>query len=130
MVKEYALAMIAGMWLADGIALLLAPRFIIDHLRTAFQIHSALWPWQLFAIAAGVVLLIAGFDLRYQPLWTCTAGGMMAKGMFLAGAPSAWRERVVGWLLAREDVDYRFWGLGLCALAVLLLHALGWLGYE
>jgi hypothetical protein len=25
-------------------------------------------------------------------------------------------------------VDYRFWGLGLCTLAVLLLHALGWIG--
>lgn len=128
--KEYALAMIAGMWLADGIALLALPRFIINHLRLAVHMPTALWPWQLLAITAGAVLLIAGFDLRYQPLWTCIAAGMMAKGIFLAGAPGAWRDRVVSWLLAREDVDYRLWGLGLCTLAVLLLHALGWLGRE
>jgi hypothetical protein len=55
---------------------------------------------------------------------------MMAKGLFLAAAPAVWRDRVIGWFLAREDVDYRFWGLGLCALAMLLLHALGWIGRE
>jgi hypothetical protein len=27
-------------------------------------------------------------------------------------------------------VDYRFVGIGLCTLAALLLHALGWLGQE
>jgi len=28
------------------------------------------------------------------------------------------------------DLDYRFVGIGLCTLAALLLHALGWLGQE
>jgi len=128
--KEYALAIIAGMWLADGIALLVAPRFIIDHVRSAIQINTALWPWQLFAVVAGILLFWAGLELRYQPIWICTAGGMVCKGLFLAFAPLQKREGFVGWALGREDVDYRFWGLGLCTLAVLLLHALGWIGQE
>lgn len=128
--KEYALAMIAGMWLADGVALIVAPRFIINAVREAIRMNTALWPWQLFAVIAGVLLLWAGLDLPYQTLWVCTAAGMMAKGMFLAAAPATWRDQIIGWFLARDDVDYRFWGLGLCALAVLLLHALGWIGRE
>ena len=32
------------------------------------------------------------------------------------------------WCVGREDIDYRFRGLGLCTLAVLLLYALGWIG--
>lgn len=128
--KEYALAIIAGMWLADGLALLVAPRFIIGQVRTAIQINITLWPWQLFAVLAGIVLFWAGFELRYQPLWICAAGGMVCKGLFLAFAPTQRRERVVAWSLGRGDVDYRFWGLGLCALAVLLLHALGWIGQQ
>ena len=54
---------------------------------------------------------------------------MIAKGLFLWLGPIALRERVITWCAAREDVDYRLWGLGLCTLAVLLLHALGWIGY-
>jgi hypothetical protein len=128
--KEYALAIIAGMWLADGLALLVVPRFIIDHVRSTIQINTALWPWQLFAVVAGILLFWAGLELRYQPLWICAAGGMVGKGLSLAFAPAQRRERVVAWSLGREDVDYRFWGLGLCTLAVLLLHALGWIGRE
>lgn len=128
--KEYALAIIAGMWLADGVILLAVPRFIIDHVRTAIEINVALWPWQLFAVVAGIILFWAGLELRYQPLWICMAGGMVSKGLFLAFAPALWRDRIVAWSLGREDVDYRFWGLGLCTLALLLLHALGWIGQE
>jgi len=126
--NEYALAAIAGMWLADGLALLVAPRFVIDRVRHAVHGNVALWPWQLFAVVVGVVLCVAGLELRYQPLWVLSAGGMVFKGLFLAFGPPPWRERVVTWFLSREDVDYRFWGLGLCTLAALLLHALGWLG--
>ena len=53
---------------------------------------------------------------------------MVMKGVFLAVGPEEWKQWVVGWCLGREDVDYRFWGLGLCTLALLLLRALGWLG--
>jgi hypothetical protein len=129
-VKEYALAMIAGMWLADGMALVIAPRFIIEKVRPALALPTTLWPWHWVGVVAGLVLLLAGFELRYQPLWWGVAIGMMGKGMFLASAPHALQERVVQWLLGREDVDYRLWGLSLCTLAVLLLHALGWIGRE
>jgi len=128
--KEYALAVIAGMWLADGVALLGAPRFVIDHVRTIIQIDTALWLWQLFAVVAGIALFWAGLELQYQPLWICAAGGMVGKGASLAFAPAHRREQLVAWSLGREDMDYRFWGLGLCTLAVLLLHALGWIGQE
>ena len=37
------------------------------------------------------------------------------------------RESVLQWCLSREAVDYRIWGLGLCTLSVLLIHACGWL---
>jgi len=126
--KEYALAMIGGMWLVDGLALLVAPRFVIDHVRTAVQTTPALHPWQLFLVAVGAVLFWAGLGLRYQLLWICAAEGMVCKSLFLAFASAQMRDQLVAWSLGREDVDYRFWGLGLCTLAVLLLHALGWIG--
>lgn len=128
--KEYALAAIAGMWLADGISLLAAPRFVIERVRAALQAQILVWPWQLLSAAAGMVLGIASLDLHYQPLWILCAGGMIVKGLFFSLAPQAWRGSALAWLLGREDVDYRFWGLGLCTLAVLLLHALGWIGQE
>ena len=49
-------------------------------------------------------------------------------GAFLSIGPHSGREPVIVWCVGREDIDYRFWGLGHCALAVLLLHALGWIG--
>jgi hypothetical protein len=128
--KEYALALIGGMWLVDGLALLMVPRFVIDHVRTAIQITAVLRPWQLFSVAVGTVLFWAGIGLRYQPLWICAAGVMVCKGLFLAFASAQKHDQLVAWSLGREDVDYRFWGLGLCTLALLLLHALGWIGQE
>ena len=53
---------------------------------------------------------------------------MVAKGAFLSIGPHSWRRLVIDWCVGREDIDYRFCGLSLCALAVLLLHALGWVG--
>jgi hypothetical protein len=126
--REYALAAIAGMWLADGISLLAAPRFVIERVRAAIQAQLVLWPWHLLSAAAGAVLGVAGLDLPYQPLWFLCAGGMILKGLFLALGPEPWRGRALVWSLGREEVDYRFWGLALCTLAVLLLHALGWIG--
>lgn len=126
--KDYALAAIAGIWLADGCSLLLAPRFMVARLREVIRQQPAIWTWQWLSVVAGAVLLIAALPLTYQPLWIVTALVMLTKGMFLALGPEAWRSRVVEWCLNRDDVDYRFVGIGLCTLAVLLLHALGWLG--
>ena len=128
--REYALAAIAGIWLADGLALVLAPRFVIERLREVIRQQPGIWTWQWLSVVAGIVLLVAALRLRYQPLWMLTALSMLAKGIFLALGPKTWRSRLVEWCLNREEVDYRFVGIGLCTLAALLLHALGWLGQE
>ncbi|MFO0707494.1 MAG: hypothetical protein U0412_11640 [Nitrospira sp.] len=128
--KDYVLAAIAGIWLADGLSLLIAPRFVVERLREALQQQPSLWTWQWLSVMAGTALLTAGWSLPLQPLWLLTALAMIGKGTLLAAGPGRWREKLVSWGLSREDVDYRFVGLGLCALAVLLLHALGWLPHN
>jgi uncharacterized protein YjeT (DUF2065 family) len=130
MMKDYALAAIAGIWLADGLSLLLVPRFVVERLREVIRQQPTIWTWQWLSVVAGAILLIAALPLRYQPLWFLTALCMLIKGIFLALGPKTWRLRLVEWGLNREDVDYRFVGIGLCTLAALLLHALGWLGQE
>ena len=124
----YVLAAIAGIWAADGLALLVAPRSVILRIKEVVAVAPTMLRWEGLAIGLGLLLLIGSQDLRYQPLWTLTGLAMVAKGTFLAVGPERWRKLVMDWCLAREDVDYRFWGLGLCTLAVLLLHALGWMG--
>lgn len=127
---DYALAAIAGIWLADGLSLLVAPRMVIQRVREALQERPSLRIWQLASVALGLMLLAGTLEFRYQPLWAITASGMILKGLFLVwGAPS-WRAATLTWCFQREDVDYRLFGIGLCTLAVLLLHALGWLGRE
>jgi len=128
--REYILAFLAGIWAADGISLLIAPRLIINRVREATAMTPSIFRWQILAVAGGIALFILGFDLTYSPLWMITATGMIAKGIFLWLGPTEIRKRVLKWCWNREDIDYRFWGLGLCALAVLLLHALGWIGKE
>ena len=123
--KDYALAALAGVWLADGIALLLAPRYIITQVRELLQQSPAILRWELLAIIGGVFLLFAAQELPYQWLWMMTAGGMIAKGASLSIGTHSWRGPVIDWCVGWEDIDYRFWGLGLCTLAVLLLYALG-----
>jgi len=126
--RGYVLAALAGIWLADGMALLLAPRSIIARVHELLQQSPEILRWELLAILGGLFLFFAAQELPYQWLWRVTAGGMIAKGAFLSIGPPSWRGPVIDWCLGREDIDYRFLGLGLCALAVLLLNALGWIG--
>ena len=120
---------LAGVWLADGVSLLLAPRAVMNRVREVAATNPRIFRWQLLSILAGTVLLVLGFNLPYQPLWSLIALGIIGKGFLLWLAPQQLRARMLDWCSAREDVDLRFWGLGLCALAVLLLHALGWIGH-
>ena len=122
------MAALAGVWLADGIALLVAPRYIITRVLELLQQSPAILRWELVAIIGGVFLFFAAQELPYQWLWMVTAGGMIAKGAFLSIGMHSWRGPVIDWCVGREDIDYRSWGLGLCTLAVLLLDALGWIG--
>jgi hypothetical protein len=84
--------------------------------------------WELLAIIGGVFLLFASQELPYQWLWMVTAGGIIAKGAFPSIETHSWRGPVIDWCVGREDIDYRFRGLGFCTLAVLLLYTLGWIG--
>jgi len=124
----YLLFAIAGLWMADGLALLVAPNRIILTLKQALSISPGIIKWGVVAGALGILLLIGGQGLAYQPLWGLVSVMMIGKGLFLFAAPDAWRQAVIQWCLAREVVDYRFWGLGLCTLSMLMLDALGWLG--
>ncbi len=126
--NDYVLLFLAGVWLADGVSLLLAPRAVMNRVREVASTNPLIFRWQILSVVAGLALLILGFNLTYQPLWSVTALGMIGKGFFLWLAPQSIREKALDWCSARDDVDFRFWGLGLCALAVLLLHALGWIG--
>ncbi len=125
--RDVALGCLAGIWIADGIAILIAPRYVVARVRDAVRDNPSIFRWEILSIAAGVALILFGSDLLYQPLWTLSGIGMVFKGAFLWLAPAEMRDPFLGWCLNRDDIDYRFWGLGLCTLAVLLLHALGWI---
>lgn len=124
----YVLAAMAGIWMADGLALLVAPRHVMARVREVLVLAPSLLRWEGAAACLGFVLLLGTNDIHYHPLWMVTGVAMILKGLFLTLGPEPWRHRLVEWCLQREDVDYRFWGLGLCALAVLMLRALGWIG--
>ncbi len=124
----FILAAIAGIWMADGLALLAAPRQVMERLREVLTLSPAVLRWEGFSACLGIILLVGTEGLRYQPLWACTGAAMVIKGLFLAVGPERWRHGLLEWCLRRDDVDYRFWGLGLCAWALLLLYVLGLLG--
>lgn len=116
--------------MADGLALLVAPRQVMVQVRDVLAISPKILSWEGLAVVLGVCLLAGTRGLHYELLWDMTGGLMVAKGLFLMMGPARWRHSVLDWCLRREDVDYRFWGLGLCTLSVLLLHASGWIGTE
>ncbi len=124
---KYVLAAIAGIWIADGLSLLVAPTQVIGRLQEVLSLSPKILRWQVLASALGLILVTGTRHLDFQLLWIMTGIVMTVKGLFLALGPDPWRQRFMDWCLHREDVDYRFWGLGLCTLGLLLLHSLGWL---
>ena len=124
---EYVLAAISGIWIADGLSLLVAPKQVIARVREVVELSPRILKWEAFASLLGLILLLGTKDLSYHLLWLIIGASMVLKGLFLAWGPEPLRDRVLTWCLQRDDIDYRFWGLGLCTLAILLLHALGWL---
>ena len=117
---------IAGLWMADGLALLFAPERMIWTLRQSLNVAPSFLKWGGLAGVLGVVLLVSTQGIAYQPLWIAVGLSMIAKGIFLYAGSDLWRLRIVKWCLEREPIDYRIWGLGLCTLSVLLLDALNW----
>ena len=122
---RYILAALAGIWMADGLGLLCFPLLVIRRVRESLQQSPDLLRWQAVGIYLGVTLIVYSAQLPYQPLWWITGGAMSIKSGFLAWGPVTWRVSLLNWCFSREAIDYRFLGLWLCALAVLLLHALG-----
>lgn len=123
---EYVLAAISGIWIADGLSLLVAPKQVIARVREVVELSPRILKWEAFASLLGLILLLGTQDLSYHLLWLLIGASMVLKGLFLAWGPEPLRDRVLTWCLHRDDIDYRFWGLGLCMLAILLLHALEW----
>ncbi len=66
--KGYALASLDGIWLADGIAILFAPRYSITQVPELLQQSPAILRWVLGAIIRGVFLFFASQELPYQCL--------------------------------------------------------------
>ncbi len=117
---------IAIIWLVDGLSLLLAPRYVITQIRELLTVSPSIIQWEGLSIVLGMILLWSSGNLRYTYLWILLGCTMVGKGFLLTLSSEKLREHVVEWCLAREDIDYRFWGLGLCALALILLDALRW----
>lgn len=121
---KYFLAALAVIWLADGLALVSAPRTVVSLLREGLTASPWLLRWEAVAGALGIGLLLASPGLWLGTLWGLTGAVMIIKGFFLALGPPALRQRVLDWWFDREDVDYRLCGIGLCTLAVLMFRTL------
>ena len=122
---SYVLMALAGLWMADGIALLVAPLRVIALLKESLEASPSILNWSGISAVLGVLLIFQIGGLPYHPLWLVTGLVMIAKGLFFFFASHESRYQVVTWLVNREAVDYRFWGLGLCTLSILLLDAVG-----
>jgi hypothetical protein len=88
--KDYVLAALGGVWLADGMALLVAPRYIITQVRNLVHQSPAVLRWEFLTIIGGVFLFFGAPEFPYQSLWMVTAGGMIAK------EPSCRSDRIRG----------------------------------
>ena len=116
---------IAGLWMVDGLALLVAPLRMVALLKESLVASPSIMNWSGLSVVLGLILLIQGGELPYHPLWLVTGLAMLGKGIFFLLASDEQRSMVLEWCLEREAVDYRFFGLGLCTLSLLLLDAVG-----
>lgn len=123
----YLLMAVAGLWMADGLALLVAPLWIVGQIKQALSTTPFFTKWSGVTLVAGMILLLKASDLTYQGLWMVTGFAMVAKGAFFLLSKDETRRSVLNWCLSREAVDYRFCGMGLCTLSILLIHACGWI---
>ena len=106
---------IAGLWLADGVALLVAPLWIVGRMKSILEASPAMTKWSGVTLVAGLLLLFAASDLEYRAVWMAAGAAMAAKGGFFLLAHDDSRRAVLQWCVSRDAVDYRFAGLALCA---------------
>ncbi len=122
----FLLFFVAGLWMADGMALICSPERVVATVRQSLGASPGFLRWGGLAAVLGVLLLVGTRGIAYQPLWMVVGVSMVVKGIFLYAGSDPLRLSIVQWCLAREPVDYRIWGLGLCTLSVLLLDARNW----
>ena len=111
---------LCAVWLLDGVALLAHPRGVITALRQFVEVQGGVQRWWALTSGLGLVLFWLPAAFPHRSWWILVGSLMLAKGAFLGTAPDRWRSPVLAWCLTREEVDYRFWGLGLCTLAIVL----------
>lgn len=122
---DILLIALMAVWLLDGIALLANPQGVVHAVRELLARRGGAPRWWALSSMLGIALFLLPSSVPYRALWLVVGSSMVIKGLFLAFAPARWRDSFLAWCLSREDVDYRFWGLGLCALAIVLWHSLG-----
>jgi len=120
------LAALAGVCLANSIALRVAPCYVITQARELLQQFPAILRWELLPIIGGVFLLFARAGTALPMALDGDGRIRDHQGAFLSIETHSRRRPVIDWWVGQAGVDYRFRGLGLCTLAILLLYALGW----
>jgi hypothetical protein len=128
--KDLLLPLLAGVWMLDGLCLLAIPLLIVQNVRELLARSPRMLYWEIVSIILGSVLIATSWDGSSWLLWSGVGSTMIAKGLFLLAGPSSWRQPAIEWCLSREAVDYRFVGLGLVTLALLLFRTLGWLAHS
>ncbi|GKS56810.1 hypothetical protein YTPLAS18_03370 [Nitrospira sp.] len=122
---DILLIALMAMWLLDGLALLANPQGVVCAIRELLDRHGEAPRWWALSSVLGIPLFLLPSSVPYRALWLLVGSAIVIKGLFLGLAPARWRNSFLVWCLSRDDVDYRFWGLGLCALAIVLWHSLG-----
>ena len=77
---RYILAAIAGIWMADGLALLSVPLLVIRRVQESLLYSPHLLRWEAAGIGLGALLILWSGPLPYQPLWWITGSAMIIIG--------------------------------------------------
>jgi hypothetical protein len=84
---RYILAAIAGIWMADGLALLAVPLLVIKRVQESLLHSPQLLRWEAVGIGLGAILIVWSGSIPYQPLWWITGSAMIIKGVSSHGVP-------------------------------------------
>ena len=76
------LMVIAGLWMADGLALLVVPLRMIALLEESLVAYPSLVNWSLLSSVLGAVLILQVEELPYHLFWLVIGLLMITKGFF------------------------------------------------
>ncbi len=128
--RDLLLPVIGGLWMFDGLCLLAFPLLLVRNARDLLARSPRLVYWEIVSVGFGIVVIATTWDSSAHLLWSGVGSAMIVKGLFFVAGPPRWRQAAIEWCLSREAVDYRFVGLGLVTLALLLFRTLGWLAHS